>query len=117
MKYLKSILWGSGLGITTIFIPFFFLTSGFENASNSEILFSFLSSVLTGIIGVLIATIILPPKFSFKTIAISIIALPTGSFVYVMIVIANFLVIYLYNPDIQTVFQMKKAVPRREEGV
>ncbi len=38
-------------------------------------------------------------------------------FVYVMIVIANFLVIYLHNPDIQTVFKMKKVKPRREEGV
>ncbi len=38
-------------------------------------------------------------------------------FVYVMIVFANFLVIYLYNPDIQTVFNMKKVTPRREESV
>lgn len=86
MKYLKSILLGSGLGIAIIFIPIFFLTSGFENASYSEILFSFISSVLTGMIGVLAATIILPSEFSFKTFMMGVIALPVGSFIYAMIV-------------------------------
>lgn len=38
-------------------------------------------------------------------------------FIYVMIIVANSLVIYLHNPDIQTVFKMKKVKPRREESI
>ncbi|QGQ23953.1 hypothetical protein F1728_15245 [Gimesia benthica] len=83
---MNSILLGSGVGIAIIFIPIFFLTSGFENASYSEILFSFISAVLTGMTSVLIATIILPSEFSFKTFMMGVIALPVGSFIYAMIV-------------------------------
>lgn len=82
MNFINSILLGSGLGFGVIFIPFFIITSGFENSSDLVVSNIFLSAILTGIAGVLIATITLPLEFSTKTIAIGIIALPIGSFLY-----------------------------------
>ncbi|MAX37674.1 MAG: hypothetical protein CME33_14040 [Gimesia sp.] len=85
MNFISLILWGSGLGFAVIFIPVSIILSGFENASYLVVLTNFLSAVLTGITAVLIAINILPLKFSIKTIAIGLIALPTGSFIYAII--------------------------------
>lgn len=105
MKTRRILMLGSIMGVTFICAPIFYLVfyrlcyleGNYKDLTFLKMFSYFVPGVFTGIIGLFLATKLLPSEFTVRTFLMGGIALPIGAFIYGLM--AGFL-LFIFNKNL-----------------